>query len=214
MNEKEILDKIKSAVRARLANDGTGHDFFHIQRVVNNTIKICESEDCDDFYALILAYLHDVGDYKVHNGIDKTYEIVTEILMPIGFSIEKINEIIADIHLIGYKGGFNASTQKIEVLIVQDADRLDAMGAIGIARAFAYGGSKGRLLHDPNFDAEEINSEIEYKKSAAPTIQQFYDKLLKLKDLMNTNTGRELAEDGHDFMVKFLAQFYAEWDDI
>lgn len=211
MNEKEILEKIKASVFDLLKHESTGHDYFHIQRVVNNTKKICENENCNSFYALQLAYLHDVGDYKIHNGIDKTEEIVSQILSPLNYTSDKIETIINDIHLIGYKDGFNKKTDKIEVLIVQDADRLDALGAIGIARAFAYGGKKGRLLHNPDFDASEFKTAEDYKNSNAPTIQHFYDKLLKLKDLMNTQTGKQLAIERHTFMETYLETFYKEW---
>ena len=212
MNEKEILQKIKLKVFDLLKKENTGHDFFHIQRVVNNTQKIASEESCDLNYALQLAYLHDVGDYKLHNGEDKTEVLVTEILKNTGLRESHVSTLIKDIKLIGFKGGLNEKSDKIEVQIVQDADRLDALGAIGIARAFAYGGSKGRLLHDPDFKAEIFNSVADYQNSQAPTIQHFYDKLLKLKDLMNTETGKKLAEERHEFMLSYLKQFYHEWD--
>ena len=212
MNEKAILNKIKSDVYDLLNKETTGHDYFHIDRVVRITKKIVQHEKSDGFYAVMLAYLHDVGDYKLHDGVDKTQELVTQILNPIIPDKELVQTIVNDIHLIGYKGGMNSSTDKMEIKIVQDADRLDAMGAIGIARAFAYGGSKGRLLHNPDFHAEDYKNIEDYKNSKAPTIQHFYDKLLKLRDQMNTNTGREMAEERHDFMVKFLNQFYSEWE--
>ena len=212
MNQKEILNKIKVSVFNLLKDEGTGHDYFHIERVVNNTKKIIAHENCDEFYAILLAYLHDVGDYKLHNGVDKTQEVVKDILAPLIEDNNYIQQVIEDIHLIGYKGGFNEKSDKIEVQIVQDADRLDAIGAIGIARTFAYGGKKGRLLYDPNFKPENLNSIDDYKNSKAPTIQHFYEKLLKLKDGMNTQTGIQIAEDRHRFMESFLEQFYSEWN--
>lgn len=210
MNEKEILQKIKMKVFELLKMESTGHDFYHIQRVVNNSIQICKREEADEYYAILLAYLHDVGDYKIHDGMDKTEEIVSHILMELNFKTNDIQQIIRDIDLIGFKGGLNKKPDKMEVQIVQDADRLDAMGAIGIARAFAYGGKKGRLLYDPNFEPEDFDSIEAYKNSNAPTIQHFYDKLLKLKDLMNTETAKKLAEERHAFMETFLMQFYRE----
>lgn len=210
MNEKEILQKIKMKVLELLKMESTGHDFYHIQRVVNNSIQICKTEEADEYYAILLAYLHDVGDYKIHDGMDKTEEIVSHILMELNFKTNDIQQIIRDIDLIGFKGGLNKKPDKMEVQIVQDADRLDAMGAIGIARAFAYGGKKGRLLYDPNFEPEDFDSIEAYKNSNAPTIQHFYDKLLKLKDLMNTKTAKKLAEERHAFMETFLMQFYRE----
>ena len=210
MNEKEILQKIKMKVLELLKMESTGHDFYHIQRVVNNSIQICKTEEADEYYAILLAYLHDVGDYKIHDGMDKTEEIVSHILLELNFKTNDIQQIIRDIDLIGFKGGLNKKPNKMEVQIVQDADRLDAMGAIGIARAFAYGGKKGRLLYDPNFEPEDFDSIEAYKNSNAPTIQHFYDKLLKLKDLMNTKTAKKLAEERHAFMETFLMQFYRE----
>lgn len=212
MNQKEILNKIKASVFNLLKNEGTGHDYFHIERVVNNTKKIISHESCDHFHAILLAYLHDVGDYKLHNGVDKTQDLVFEILSPLIQDDKYIKQVIEDIHLIGYKGGFNQKSDKIEVQIVQDADRLDAIGAIGIARTFAYGGKKERLLYDPNFKPENYKSAEDYKNSKAPTIQHFYDKLLKLKDLMNTKTGKEMADERHRFMEVYLEQFYNEWN--
>lgn len=212
MNQKEILNKIKLRVFNLLKDEGTGHDYFHIERVVNNTKKIIAHENCDKFYAILLAYLHDVGDYKLHNGVDKTQEVVKDILAPLIQDDNYIQQVIEDIHLIGYKGGLNEKSDKIEVQIVQDADRIDAIGAIGIARSFAYGGKKERLLYDPSFKPENFKNVEDYKNSKAPTIQHFYDKLLKLKDQMNTKTGKSIAEERHLFMETFLAQFYSEWN--
>lgn len=212
MNEKKIINKIKQSVFELLQYEGTGHDYFHIERVVNNAKHIIQHEKCDAFYTILLAYLHDVGDYKLHGGEDKTEKMVQKLLSPLVHDPEYIQQVIADIHLIGYKGGLNQKTDKIEVQIVQDADRLDAMGAIGIARAFAYGGSKARLLHDPNFSPEEFKTIEAYQQSNAPTIQHFYDKLLLLKDKMNTETGKKLAQKRHQFMELYLAEFYEEWN--
>lgn len=212
MNEKEILQKIKLFVFDLLKNESTGHDYFHIRRVVDNSLMIAKQEDSNIFYVKILAWLHDVGDYKINSGINKNKEILFPFLSSLKFSTPKINEILEDIELISYRGGFNEKTDKIEVKIVQDADRLDAIGAIGIARAFAYGGKKGNPIYTPNFIAEEILTVEMYKNNKAPTIQHFYDKLLKLKDLMNTETGKKLAEERHKYMLNFLDQFYKEWN--
>ena len=211
MNEKEILEKIHQRVSELLKNEFTGHDFHHIQRVVNNTRRIAKDEKCDLTYALLIAYLHDVGDYKIHDGEDKTEVIAGGILRELNFPESMITTIIADIQLVGYKGGFNSKPEKIEVQIVQDADRLDAIGAIGIARAFAYGGKKGRLLHDPDYQPENFESAEAYQQSNPPTVQHFYDKLFNLKDLMHTETGKKIAEERHIFMEKYLEQFYSEW---
>ncbi len=213
MNEKEILRKINVVVSDLFKNDTTGHDLFHIQRVVTNARTIAKTIECNAFYTELLAYLHDVGDYKLHKGKDRTRELVTNILLELNYPSQEIEEIVRDIQQIGFKGGFNTKPSKIEVQIVQDADRLDALGAVGIARAFAYGGSKGRLIYDPEYDSKKIESEEEYKKAESPTIQHFYDKLFKLKDLMNTAKGKELAEERHKFMEQFVRQFYKEWGD-
>lgn len=212
MNEKEILQKIKIFVFDLLKNESTGHDYFHIERVVNNSLTIAKQEHSDVFYVKILAWLHDVGDYKINSGINKNKEILFPFLSSLMFSTPKINEILEDIELISYRGGFNEKPDKIEVKIVQDADRLDAIGAIGIARTFAYGGKKGNPIHTPNFIAGDILTVEMYKNNKAPTIQHFYDKLLKLKDLMNTETGKKLAEERHKYMLNFLDQFYKEWN--
>ncbi|MDO5656222.1 MAG: HD domain-containing protein [Flavobacteriaceae bacterium] len=213
MNEKEILQKIKLKVFDLLKNESTGHDYFHIERVVRNSIAIGLKEKCNLHYTLQLAYLHDVGDYKLYDGEDKTEEKVMEIIEEFDYSQAYCSELIKDIHAIGFKGGFNEKSTKIEVLIVQDADRLDAMGAIGIARAFAYGGKKGRLLYDPNLSSEIIGNQLDYQNSQAHTIQHFYDKLLKLKDLMNTETAKILADRRHNYMEAFLTEFYREWNE-
>lgn len=212
MLEKEILHKINDFVYNLLNQESTGHDYYHIKRVVNLVETICKSENRNSFYPILLAYLHDVGDYKIHQGKDRTSFFVRKAFEGLNQKESFIQKLIDDIQLIGYKGGLNHPTDNIDVWIVQDADRLDAMGAIGIARAFAYGGSQGRLLHDPLFNPEKINTIEAYQKSTSPTIQHFYDKLLKLKDLMKTRKAKEMAQERHKFMESFLAQFYREWN--
>ncbi|MXV37626.1 phosphohydrolase [Flavobacteriaceae bacterium Ap0902] len=212
MMRKQIIEKVKDYVFNLLKNESTGHDYYHIQRVVKNTQIICQAEGLDDYYPTLLAYLHDVGDYKLHGGQDKTELYVQKILKNLIADETFITKLIKDIQLIGFKGGFNQTTNNLEVWVVADADRLDAMGAIGIARAFAYGGSQGNLLHDPMHKPEKFDSIEAYQKSKAPTLQHFYDKLLKLKELMKTKKGREMAEERHKFMKVYLDQFYKEWN--
>lgn len=212
MNQKEILNKVKIWVKEIHENENNGHDFFHVQRVVNNTKNICEQLPCNAFYAELLAWLHDVGDYKLHNGSDQTQEMVSRVLADCGFPQDEIEVVVSDVKKISFKGGFNEKSKKVEVLIVQDADRLDAIGAIGIARAFAYGGSKNSPLYEPQKTYEEIKSEEEYKNSESSTIQHFYDKLLQLKNRMNTAVAKEIAIKRHAFMLRFLEVFYDEWN--
>src|SRR5690606_13387960 len=172
------------------------HDYYHIERVVKMAKRIAQEENADLFLVELSAWLHDVGDYKLHGGIDKSEEMISEFLNELNVSTEiisKTNEIVSQ---VSFSKG-NAPTT-LEAKIVQDADRLDAIGAIGLARTFAYGGSKQREIYNPE-NPEETS------------IQHFYDKLLKLKNLMNTGSARRIAEERHQFLEEFLERFYAEW---
>lgn len=215
MTKEQQLTKIKAFAKSFHLNEGTGHDWFHIERVTNLANKIALSEQVDYFYVSIVALLHDVADYKLNNGDENSGFIkITNFLSSIDFSKNEIDNIIQDIKNISFKGGNNKSeNQSLVSKIVQDADRLDALGAIGIARAFAYGGSKKRLLYDPEVSPQKNQNAEQYKNSNAPTINHFYEKLLLLKDLMNTATGKKLAQKRHVFLEQFLEQFYSEWNE-
>ncbi len=209
-----IFEKTKKFVKEKLQNIESGHDWFHIERVYNNTILIAENEICDKKVVKLAALLHDIADSKFNNG-DETIgpKTARNFLENEKVEEETINHIVKIIENISFKGGnFEQKFNSIELQIVQDADRLDAIGAVGIARTFNYGGFKNRQIYDPNIAPNLSMSKEEYKKSSAPTINHFYEKLLLLKDKMNTQTGKKIAQNRHDFMELFLNQFYNEWE--
>ncbi|SMC35994.1 HD domain-containing protein [Moheibacter sediminis] len=197
MNEIEILQKTQEFIFKGFTGEGTGHDYFHIERVVKVAKRIAREEDADLFLVELAAWLHDVGDYKLHGGVDKSSELITEFLSELNVSQEIIYKTISIVSQVSFSKGKTA--ESLEAQIVQDADRLDAIGAIGLARVFAYGGSKEREIWNPE------NPEM-------TTVQHFYDKLLKLKDLMNTNSARKIAEERHQYLEEFLGRFYKEWE--
>ena len=210
----DLINKTISFVKEKLANAEGGHDWFHIERVYKNALLIAKKEVCDTTIVALGALLHDIADSKFHGG-DETIgpRVAREFLETEFVPEEVIAPVIKIIENISFKGGKTARTfSSIELDIVQDADRLDAIGAIGIARAFNYGGFKNRTLHDPKIAPNANMTKEEYKNNNAPTINHFYEKLLLLKDKMNTKTGQEIAQDRHVFMHTFLSQFYAEWD--
>ena len=203
-------------VKEKLQNAEGGHDWFHVERVYNNALLIAEDETCDLQVVKLAALLHDVADSKFHNG-DETLgaKMAREFLVAQNVAEETINHVIAIIENISYKGGnFEKEFHSKELEIVQDADRLDAIGAIGIARTFNYGGFKNRPLYNPNIQPNLNMSKEEYKNSEAPTLNHFYEKLLLLKDKMSTETGKKIAKKRHNFMVSFLSQFYSEWEGL
>ena len=209
-----IIDTTILFVKERLAHAEGGHDWFHIERVYKNALLIAKEEDCDVIVVKLAALLHDIADSKFHGGDESIGpKIAREFLESQPISDAVIAHVIAIIENISFKGGnFEKTFASKELEIVQDADRLDAIGAIGIARTFNYGGFKNRPLYNPNIQPKLNMSKDEYKNNEAPTLNHFYEKLLLLKDKMNTETGKKIAKKRHDFMVHFLAQFYAEWD--
>jgi uncharacterized protein len=214
MNKSEILNNTVEIVKQKLIDAEAGHDWFHIERVWKNARKIAQTENCDIFIVEIAALLHDIADSKFNDGNEEIGpETAKNILESLNLDEESINNVVQIIRNISFKGGHKYSDfNSVELQIVQDADRLDAIGAIGIARAFNYGGFKNRTLYDPEIKPDLNMSKEAYKKSAAPTINHFYEKLLLLKDLMNTESGKKLAEERHLFMEQFLDQFYKEWN--
>ncbi len=209
-----LIDNTILFVKKQLENAEGGHDWFHIERVYKNALLIAQGENCDLTVVKLGALLHDVADSKFHNG-DETVgpKTARAFLESEKASEETIQHVINIIENISFKGGnFERKFHSKELDIVQDADRLDAIGAIGIARAFNYGGFKNRTLHNPNIPVNLNMSKEEYKKTEAPTINHFYEKLLLLKDRMNTETGKKIALERHQYMEGFLSQFYAEWD--
>jgi uncharacterized protein len=214
MNNKDIVRKTITFVKEKLKNAEGGHDWFHIERVYKNALQIAKEEVCNETIVELGALLHDIADSKFHNGDEAVGpETARAFLESEGVEKEVTSHVIKIIENISYKGGnFEKKFSSIELDIVQDADRLDAIGAIGIARTFNYGGFKNRALYDPNIAPNLKMTKEEYKKSDAPTLNHFYEKLFLLKDKMNTATGKQIALERHRFMETFIAQFYAEWD--
>lgn len=210
----QIINSTINFVKTHLRNAEGGHDWWHIYRVWNLTRKILETEKADRLICELGALLHDIADHKFHDGDDNKGSLIArEFLMNEELDEEKIKKVVFIIENISFKGGVNENLEKpIELKIVQDADRLDAIGAIGIARTFNYGGFKNRKIYDPEIEPKKYKSAFEYKKSISPTINHFYEKLLLLKDLMNTETGKMLAEERHQFMLKYLERFFNEWE--
>lgn len=214
MQNTRVIENTKIFVRKSLENAEGGHDWFHIERVYRNALLIAKEEKADNFVIALGALLHDIADYKFHNGDEQVGpRIAMEFLTSQELPEDIIIQVINIIKNISFKGGNTIQEyQSPELDIVQDADRLDALGAIGIARTFNYGGFKGRALYDPAIAPNLRMSKEEYKNSTAPTINHFYEKLLLLKDRMNTVSGKRIAEDRHRFMEQFLDRFYAEWN--
>jgi uncharacterized protein len=214
MNKPQILKNTEAFVKETLKNAEGGHDWFHIQRVWNNAKLIAKNENADLFIVELGALLHDIADSKFHNGDESVGpKVASEFLQKQEVSGEIINHVVKIIENVSFKGGnIQQEFNSIELEIVQDADRLDALGAIGIARTFNYGGFKGRALYDPEIEPDLNMTKEEYKASTAPTINHFYEKLLLLKDRMNTKTGKKIAKKRHEFMELYLEQFYAEWN--
>lgn len=213
MTSEQIIQKTISFVKEQLTNAEGGHDWFHIERVYKNTLLISKSEHVDPFIVALGALLHDIADSKFHNG-DETVgpKKAREFLFKLNVDSTVIEHVINIIENISFKGGHEAQKfRSPELDVVQDADRLDAIGAIGIARCFNYGGFKNRALYDPAIAPNLSMSKAEYKASTAPTINHFYEKLLLLKDKMNTKTGSQIALKRHTFMEQYLNQFYNEW---
>ncbi len=209
-----LIDKTILFVKNELKEAEGGHDWFHIERVYKNALLIAATESCNLTVVKLAALLHDIADSKFHGGDEAVGPAKARTFLT-SLAVEEviIDHVVKIIENISFKGG---TTEKqftsIELDIVQDADRLDAIGAIGIARTFNYGGFKNRTLYDPAIAPLTNMTKEAYKNSTAPTLNHFYEKLLLLKDLMNTKTGRKLAEERHRFMEQFLARFYAEWE--
>lgn len=214
MNDLDLIPKTIAFVQQQLAGAEGGHDWFHIERVYKNALLIAQSENCDETVVKLSALLHDIADSKFHGG-DETIGPRTAKLFLESENVAQatIDHVINIIENISFKGGnFQKTFHSKELDIVQDADRLDAIGAIGIARCFNYGGFKNRVLYDPEIAPNLQMSKEQYKTNTSPTINHFHEKLLLLKDQMNTETGKRIAEERHLFMENFLGQFYAEWN--
>ena len=214
MNKEIIIKNTIEFVKNTLKNNESGHDWFHIYRVYKLAKHISNYEKVDLFIVELGALLHDIADQKFHNG-DETIgpKKAKEFLKTQNVEKEIIEHIINIIKNISFKGGnFKQKFKSPELEIIQDADRLDALGAIGIARTFNYGGYKNNIIYDPNIKPQLNMTPQEYKNKKSTTINHFYEKLLLLQDKMNTNKGKELAKHRHEFMEKFLEEFYLEWE--
>ena len=216
MTKKEIIRKTTNHIKRLHDKEGTGHDFWHIERVVRNAKKIAKKEGGDLFVIELAALLHDIADWKFHGGDflagSRKARAWLEKMKVDENIISQISDIVRD---VSFRGGTSkAKMRTLEGKVVQDADRLDAMGAIGIARTFAYGGYRGREIYNPRVKPKSFKHYADLKKGmkSGTTINHFYEKLLLLKSSMNTKTGRKMAEERHKFMEQFLKQFYKEWN--
>ncbi|MNO30482.1 putative hydrolase [compost metagenome] len=213
MNDTQIIAEAENFAKEQLGQDTTGHDWFHTDRVRNTAALIAEMEQADVFICTIAALLHDVADEKLNPskeaGLDKVHNWLAEHLSDEGL----IRHIMQIIETMSFSGGGGEPMSTLEGQVVQDADRLDALGAIGITRVMVFSGAKGRPVYDPEIPPRDESLQKEYRDySKGTAVNHFYEKLLKLKDLMNTPYGRKLAEERHAFMESFLEQFYKEWN--
>ncbi len=214
MPSTDLVALVATELRNRLKNAESGHDWWHVQRAWRVAETIQRSEGGDATIVSLGALLHDIADWKFHDGDeDAGPNAARELLTSLGAPEKIIKAVVEIVEHISFKGAGVASTmQSLEGKIVQDADRLDALGAMGIARAFSYGGFRNRLMYDPDVPPTLHATSEAYKKSTGTTINHFYEKLLLLKDRMNTETGKRLAEQRHQFLEKYLEEFFAEWN--
>ena len=214
MTSDQIIQKTVEFVKHTLQDAEGGHDWWHVYRVWKTAIHIASIEKADMLVVELGALLHDIADSKFHHGNEEIGPAKARtFLQALGVEEKIINHVVDIIANISFKGGkVEQQFKSPELDVIQDADRLDALGAIGIARTFNYGGHKGRAIYDPGIKPNLQLTKEEYKNSTAPTLNHFYEKLLLLKDLMNTETGKQMAEKRHEFMVAYLDQFYNEWD--
>lgn len=212
MEKDALLAQAEDFVRGELSHDSSGHDWWHIHRVRALALRIAQAEGADSFICGLAALLHDIADYKIAGDEETGQRTVRQWLSAHGAdtpTIERVMEIIAT---MSFGGGKRPPMTTLEGMVVQDADRLDAIGAIGIARAFAFGGARGRSMYDPDVPPKQFATVAAYHASTGATINHFYEKLLLLKDRMNTPTARRIAEERHHYMETFLAEFFAEWE--
>lgn len=210
--QERILLAAEALVKEKLERDSSGHDWWHIYRVVQTTKRIAAQEGADTFVCELAALLHDVVDEKLNADPAAAQRELEAWLAASGTPAAAVDHVLEIISTMSFKGGARPPMRTLEGQVVQDADRLDAIGAVGISRVFAYSGWKGRPIHDPSLMAREHMTEAEYRAGNDTAINHFYEKLLKLKELMNTAYALQLAEERHRFMELYLAQFYAEWE--
>ncbi|MCT8137950.1 HD domain-containing protein [Anaerobacillus sp. CMMVII] len=208
----KILIEAEQYVRGLLEKDSSGHDWWHIHRVRGLAREIAANEGANIFICELTALLHDLADEKLFGDEEKSLENLDSWLLRNDVNQEDRQHILHIIKTMSYKGGNNTPVETLEGKVVQDADRLDALGAIGIGRTFAYAGAKGQLMYDPAIPVRQEMTKDEYRTGESTAINHFYEKLLKLKDLMNTEYGKKLAEERHEYLEVFLDRFLAEWN--
>ncbi len=210
---QDILLRVEDKVKELLAGEATGHDWYHIKQVRDMALRIAETEGGNLPLIELAALAHDIGDRKFFGSEEEGEAVTRKVLVECGVPPEMLEKVMDIVHRVSFKGaGSIDDMQTLEGKIVQDADRLYALGAIGIARTFAYGGSKGRPIYDPSIAPNLHKTKDSYYASTSPTINHFYEKLLLLKDRMHTATGKKIAQERHAFMEEFLKRFMAEWD--
>jgi uncharacterized protein len=214
MDKKRIITGVAQEVRRRLENEGSGHDWWHVYRVWKMAQRIGKEESADMFVVELTALLHDVADWKLHGGDDTVGpKVAREILTSFAVREDIVVEVCKIFPAMSFKGaGVKSEMSTLEGKVVQDADRLDALGAIGIARTFAYGGFKSRPIYNPEEKPVLHKTKEEYAQSKGTAINHFYEKLLLLKGLMNTATAKKIAEERHNFMEEYLNEFFKEWE--
>ncbi|WP_208586926.1 HD domain-containing protein [Gracilibacillus suaedae] len=207
---KTVIQKAEEMVREKLLGEGSGHDWYHIERVTTSAQILAAEENADLFVVTLAALLHDLADDKVVESEEKGLAAIQDWLVQHQVEQDVIEHILTIIKDMSFKGGNSKQLESIEGQVVQDADRLDAIGAVGIARCFVYAGKKGQPIYDPEIEVREQMTAEEYRKGKTSAIHHFYEKLLKLKDLMNTKAGYRLAQERHQVMEQFLDAFYLE----
>lgn len=214
MNKNEILKITEDYIKENFIKESTGHDWWHIKRVHDLAIKINEKEHQNEFIIKMIALLHDVFDEKFSKGnvVENLIELMRKLNIYNEIDKDDLENILNSINNLGYKGGFNTAEISEEGKIVQDADRIDSIGAIGIARCFAFGGKKGNTIYSPDMGIIEIHNYEEYRNKERHSINHFYEKLLKIKDTINTETAKEIAIERTKYMENFLDEFYKEWE--
>lgn len=206
------LKEIEDWVKDQLIHETTGHDWYHIERVTNLSKELLKSEDADAFTVIAASLLHDIPDEKLVDDVEASMKNIKGFLLSLDIEETVIDKILTIISTISFKGGHGDKLTSIEACIVQDADRLDAIGAIGIARTFQYGGAKGQAMYDPEVEVRDDMSAEEYRKGNSTSINHFYEKLLLLKNKLNTEQAKEIAQEREDFMKLFLDHFFKEWN--
>ncbi len=216
-NYAPLLENIETFVKEKTENETTGHDWFHADRVRRNAMYIARKDfsnrNIDLFLLQSVALMHDLGDWKVNTTEKSEKEILADACKTLDIPEPYSSQIVEAITRLSFSANIEKKNElPLEGQIVQDADRLDALGAIGIARAFAFGGQRNRQIYNPNIKPQRLKSEKDYKNTQNPSINHFYEKLFLIKDLMNTKTGKKLAIKREKFMKKYLDEFYREWE--